>query len=111
MPSGGIGAISGKYTARWALCGRARGGRTLFRSRQLNLPRVLGAWRHPPEAVPLLRRQLTDPGPFGINSFRTLIFWLFAEKESLHPRLDRRVDKMIEVSLRAGNRPFSRTRG
>ncbi|TKA57427.1 hypothetical protein B0A53_00656 [Rhodotorula sp. CCFEE 5036] len=31
--------------------------------------------------------------------FRTLIFWLFAEKESLHPRLDRRVDKMIERGL------------
>lgn len=37
--------------------------------------------------------------PLPTNSFRTLIFWLFAEKESLHPRLDRRVDKMIEVSL------------
>ncbi|GAA5976534.1 hypothetical protein JCM10908_005534 [Rhodotorula pacifica] len=31
--------------------------------------------------------------------FRTLIFWLFAENESLHPRLDRRVDKMIERGL------------
>lgn len=31
------------------------------------------------------------------RSFRTLVFWLFAENESLHPRLDKRVDKMIQV--------------
>ncbi|GAA5855921.1 hypothetical protein JCM8547_000417 [Rhodosporidiobolus lusitaniae] len=30
---------------------------------------------------------------------RTLIFWLYAENESLHPRLDGRVDKMIERGL------------
>ncbi|BGP54227.1 hypothetical protein JCM8202_001360 [Rhodotorula sphaerocarpa] len=31
--------------------------------------------------------------------FRTLVFWLFAENEALHPRLDARVDKMIERGL------------
>ncbi|BGP14440.1 hypothetical protein JCM10213_004563 [Rhodosporidiobolus nylandii] len=31
--------------------------------------------------------------------FRTLIFWLYAENEALHPRLDGRVDKMIERGL------------
>lgn len=29
--------------------------------------------------------------------FKTLIFWLYARKDSLHPRLNARVDKMIEV--------------
>lgn len=32
------------------------------------------------------------------DRFRTLVFWLFAENEALYPRLDARVDKMIEVS-------------
>ncbi|GAA5891416.1 hypothetical protein JCM6882_004687 [Rhodosporidiobolus microsporus] len=31
--------------------------------------------------------------------FRTLIFWLYAENDSLHPRLDGRVDKMIQRGL------------
>ncbi|BGP38488.1 tRNA dimethylallyltransferase, mitochondrial [Rhodotorula kratochvilovae] len=31
--------------------------------------------------------------------FRTLIFWLYAENEALHPRLDGRVDKMIKRGL------------
>ncbi|GAA5879550.1 hypothetical protein JCM16303_003248 [Sporobolomyces ruberrimus] len=33
------------------------------------------------------------------SRFRTLIFWLYAENEKLHPRLDGRVDKMIERGL------------
>ncbi|GAA6000231.1 hypothetical protein JCM10207_007917 [Rhodosporidiobolus poonsookiae] len=33
--------------------------------------------------------------------FRSLIFWLYAENDSLHPRLDGRVDKMIERGLLA----------
>ncbi|POY72537.1 hypothetical protein BMF94_4363 [Rhodotorula taiwanensis] len=33
------------------------------------------------------------------SRFRTLVFWLFAENESLHPRLDKRVDKMIQRGL------------
>lgn len=31
------------------------------------------------------------------HRFRTLVFWLYADNASLHPRLDARVDKMIEV--------------
>ncbi|GAA5932151.1 tRNA dimethylallyltransferase [Sporobolomyces koalae] len=31
--------------------------------------------------------------------FRSLIFWLYAENDVLHPRLDGRVDKMIERGL------------
>ncbi|GAA6059309.1 hypothetical protein JCM10212_005889 [Sporobolomyces blumeae] len=31
--------------------------------------------------------------------FRSLIFWLYAENEALHPRLDGRVDKMIDRGL------------
>lgn len=31
--------------------------------------------------------------------FRTLIFWVYEDMEKLRPRLDRRVDKMVEVSL------------
>ncbi|GAA6052700.1 hypothetical protein JCM3770_007181 [Rhodotorula araucariae] len=31
--------------------------------------------------------------------FRTLIFWLYAENDALHPRLDRRVDKMLDRGL------------
>ncbi|GAA5821382.1 hypothetical protein JCM11251_004597 [Rhodosporidiobolus azoricus] len=38
-----------------------------------------------------------DEGP----RFRTLIFWLYAENESLHSRLDGRVDKMIQRGLLA----------
>jgi len=30
--------------------------------------------------------------------FRSLVFWLYADNDALHPRLDGRVDKMIEVS-------------
>lgn len=29
--------------------------------------------------------------------FRTLIFWVYEPMETLKPRLDRRVDKMLEV--------------
>ena len=35
----------------------------------------------------------------SLRRFRTLIFWVFAEKDVLYPRLDARVDKMTEVSL------------
>ncbi|GAA5949266.1 hypothetical protein JCM3765_003349 [Sporobolomyces pararoseus] len=33
------------------------------------------------------------------SRFRSLVFWLYAENEQLHPRLDGRVDKMIERGL------------
>lgn len=29
--------------------------------------------------------------------FRTLVFWVYEPMETLRPRLDRRVDKMLEV--------------
>lgn len=35
----------------------------------------------------------------SFSRFRTLIFWVFAEKDVLYPRLDARVDTMTEVSL------------
>jgi tRNA dimethylallyltransferase len=31
--------------------------------------------------------------------FRTLIFWVYEPMENLRPRLDHRVDKMVDVSL------------
>jgi tRNA dimethylallyltransferase len=33
--------------------------------------------------------------------FRTLVFWVYEPMDTLKPRLDRRVDKMIEVSTRS----------
>ncbi|GAA5866194.1 hypothetical protein JCM1840_005107 [Sporobolomyces johnsonii] len=41
------------------------------------------------------QQQKSNEGP----RFRTLIFWVFAENKVLHPRLDGRVDKMIERGL------------
>ncbi|CEQ42808.1 SPOSA6832_04660, partial [Sporobolomyces salmonicolor] len=43
------------------------------------------------------QQQKSNEGPR--QAFRTLIFWLFAENQALHPRLDGRVDKMIERGL------------
>ncbi|GAA5974200.1 hypothetical protein JCM11641_003322 [Rhodosporidiobolus odoratus] len=37
--------------------------------------------------------------PDGGARFRSLVFWLYAENDYLHPRLDGRVDKMIERGL------------
>lgn len=34
-----------------------------------------------------------------IVRFRTLIFWVYEPLENLRPRLDKRVDRMVEVSL------------
>lgn len=34
-------------------------------------------------------------------SYKTLIFWLHAPSDVLNPRLDVRVDKMVEVRRRA----------
>ena len=31
--------------------------------------------------------------------YKTLIFWLYTEPEVLHPRLDARVDQMLQVQL------------
>ncbi|KAL7340048.1 tRNA dimethylallyltransferase [Rhodotorula toruloides] len=41
------------------------------------------------------QRETPSEGP----RFKTLIFWLYARKDSLHPRLNARVDKMIERGL------------
>ncbi|ORY79368.1 IPP transferase-domain-containing protein [Leucosporidium creatinivorum] len=35
------------------------------------------------------------------SRFRSLIFWLYADNKALHPRLDSRVDKMLELGLLA----------
>ncbi|GAA5905356.1 tRNA dimethylallyltransferase [Sporobolomyces salmoneus] len=41
------------------------------------------------------QQKRTNEGP----RFRSLIFWLYADNEKLHPRLDGRVDSMIERGL------------
>lgn len=39
-------------------------------------------------------------GPLHANArFRTLIFWVYEPVETLKPRLEKRVDKMVEVCL------------
>ena len=32
-----------------------------------------------------------------LDRFRSLVFWLYADNSALHPRLDSRVDNMLEV--------------
>ncbi|KAF6764962.1 tRNA isopentenyltransferase [Ephemerocybe angulata] len=60
-------------------------------------------------ASDIIAEQAADAGPssqprwkrstLNQSSFRTLCFWLFAESSYLEPRLDARVDQMIDLGL------------
>lgn len=48
--------------------------------------------------------QSIEFGTHADGRFRTLIFWVYEPMQTLAPRLDRRVDKMIEVRRNQGMR-------
>lgn len=52
-----------------------------------------------PKVSFLVNTQLDCALTMFVGRFRSLIFWLYADNEKLHPRLDGRVDSMIEVRV------------
>jgi tRNA dimethylallyltransferase len=59
-------------------------------------------WR----AMAVEQGDLLEIPPAHKSRFRTLIFWVYEPLETLRPRLDRRVGKMVEVSFFSIEAPY-----